>query len=42
MLVKDGIRAAEEMGVGIFVMAYKAGRNIYLCGGFRQLEERSR
>ncbi|KAI1210763.1 acyl-CoA N-acyltransferase [Annulohypoxylon truncatum] len=37
-LVQSGIRHAEEIGLPIFVMSYKAGRGVYERLGFKEVE----
>lgn len=37
MLVQSGIKRAEELGVGIFILAYQAGLNLYLRQGFKEI-----
>ncbi|KAK1765087.1 acyl-CoA N-acyltransferase [Phialemonium atrogriseum] len=37
-LVESGIRAAEEMGVDIFMLAFKAGLGVYKRLGFQEVE----
>ncbi|KAI1802304.1 acyl-CoA N-acyltransferase [Daldinia bambusicola] len=37
-LVQSGIRHAEEIGVPLFTMSYKAGRGVYARLGFREVE----
>lgn len=37
-LVRSGIKHAEEIGIPIFVMSYKAGRGVYERLGFKEIE----
>lgn len=37
-LVESGIRAAEEMGVDLFMLAFKAGLGVYTRLGFKEVE----
>lgn len=37
-LVESGVRAAERMGLPIFVFAFKVARGIYERSGFTELE----
>jgi predicted N-acetyltransferase YhbS len=39
LLLESGIRAAEKMGLDIFVTSTKAGRPVYLKVGFTLLAE---
>jgi predicted N-acetyltransferase YhbS len=39
LLLQSGIRAAEKMGLDIFVTSTKAGRPVYLKVGFNLLAE---
>ena len=39
MLLESGIRAAEKMGLDIFITATKAGRGVYLKSGCTLLGE---
>jgi N-acetylglutamate synthase-like GNAT family acetyltransferase len=38
VLVTSGIRLAEEIGVPIYIMAYKAGRGLYARLGFEEVD----
>ncbi|KAK5989901.1 hypothetical protein PT974_08164 [Cladobotryum mycophilum] len=38
-LVESGIRAAEKLGLDIFILAFKAGLGVYKRLGFRVLQE---
>lgn len=37
-LVESGIRAAGEMGVDLFMLAFKAGLGVYMRLGFKEVE----
>lgn len=39
MLVEYGAKEVEKMGLDTFVLAFKAGLNIYKRTGFKQVEE---
>ncbi|KAF6820411.1 acetyltransferase [Colletotrichum musicola] len=37
-LVRSGMRRAEELGVGVFILAFRAGLNVYLRLGFKEVD----
>ena len=37
-LVESGMKAAEELGIPIFIMAFKAGRGVYARLGFEEVD----
>ena len=39
MLVESGIKEAEQMGLDIFVLAFKAGLGVYKRVGFKLLDQ---
>ena len=39
MLVENGIKEANKMGLDVFVLAFKAGLKIYQRAGFKLLDQ---
>ncbi|KAF6805603.1 acetyltransferase [Colletotrichum sojae] len=37
-LVRSGMRRAQELGVGVFILAFQAGLNVYLRLGFKEVD----
>ncbi len=37
-LVESGMRAAEKIGVDVYILAFKAGRGVYARLGFREVD----